>query len=56
MDELLKAMNEVSDTIYQLPLSDLIRLVKAFENTTTLAEVAPEYLRLRDEEDRPESE
>lgn len=50
MDELLKALNEASATIERLPLSDLERLVKAFENTTTLADATSEYRRLKDEE------
>lgn len=48
MNELLEAMSELVDTINQLPFSDLVLLSKAFENTTTLAEVAPEYLRLKE--------
>ena len=50
MNELLRAMNDFVDLVHQLPLPDLIRLSKAFDNTTTLAEIAPEYLRLKSEE------
>jgi hypothetical protein len=50
-DGFLETLNELVETIQQMPLSDLMRLEKALENTTTFAEATIEYCRLKSEQE-----
>lgn len=52
LQQILAAIDEIVEAVEQLPLADALLLVQATRNTTGIAEIATEYTRLKEREER----